>query len=153
MRQGQLNRLPRQLRDHWKGKTGQVTVMGQIYEYLVISCDLRPSPKFFAACRADRQVPPFVSDDVPWEYRAYVMSHEIYGGYYLADQPHCCLRALTYELGRVPATKIKSYLPFRLQTFDSLLAFMQDPEHWTGYPPDAVPLVSEAHAHLKRLLS
>ena len=152
MHQQELSKIPRQLRDHWEGRTGQVTVMGMIREYLIISHDLYPSPKYFASCRPDREVPPFISDDVPPEFRPYVMTHEIYEGYHLRDQPHRCLRALEFELGSVPATRIRPYLRFRLTMFEALLAFMKDPEHGPGYPPDAVSLATEAQSHLKRLL-
>lgn len=152
MRKPQLDKAPQQLRDHWDGKIGQVTVLDRTYEYLVISHDLHPSPKFFASCRTDRVTPPFISDDVPAEFRPFVMTHEIYEGYIINGQPHRCLRALEHELGCIPAKKLRSYLRFRLQTFEALLAFVKDPEYGPGYPPNMITLTTEAYMHIKRLL-
>ncbi len=152
MRQELFARIPRKLLELWDGKTNVLKVMNRTYDYLVISHDLSPAPKYFAAFNPDACIVPFISDDVPIMYRQYMMTHEIYERMYLAGQPHHCLRALEFELGGVPSKTLQSYIPFRLKTYESLLGFLHDPIHGSGYPPDMIPLVTEAYDYLKRLL-
>lgn len=143
---------PEWMRAHYTGRTGRVYVLGRPFPFVVISHDLNPAPNFFAGYNPEL-APAFISDQVPRPYRPFMIAHEIYEQWMLADQPNRCRRALEFELSRVPPKKFMDYLRFRVQTFDALLAFMKDPEHGTGYTPDRIALTTEAHKHLKRLLS
>lgn len=143
---------PEWLRAHYTGRTGRVYVLGRPFSYLIISHDLNPAPKWFAGYNP-QLAPAFISDQVPRPFRPYMIAHEIFEFWMLADQPNCCRRALEFELSRVPPSKFLDYLRFRVQTFEALLAFMKDPEHGTGYTHDRITLATETHRHLKRLLS
>lgn len=142
---------PEQLRVHWTGRIGRVTVLGRQFPFLIISHDLHPAPKWFVGYKPAMS-PAFISDQVPRSYRPFMIAHEIFEVWMLADQPNRCRRALEFELSRVPPSKFLDYLRFRVQTWDALMAFVTDPEHGQGYAPEQVTLMKEAQRYLKQLL-
>lgn len=147
--------LPQELRRHLIGVATQtVTVLGDECEYLIISRELEPAPQFFASCIASRTLPPFISDEVPVEYRDYVMAHEIYEGYYLHGRMNRCLRALDFELSRVPPDLLRGYLDFRSRSFTALAVFME--EHLDvegGYTDVQLQDTRDALRYVDQLLS
>ena len=95
-------------------------------KYLVISRNLEPRLPMFAGYNEGL---PFVSEDVPNEYRLAWIAHEIieFEQFRNPDetwQPDHCRRALVKEMDYVISTHLPKYLPLRLKFFKGLVEYL-----------------------------
>jgi len=103
-------------------------------EYDVVDRSLSPSPKFFISYNLGR---PFISDEVPKEYRGFMVFHELTEFEKLRDSNDKCLNSLKSELEKVPEDKRKDYVTFRYGTFQNLIAFLEKYEPNSSFIPEA----------------
>ncbi len=82
-------------------------------------------PKYFISYGGGR---PFISLEIPKEYRSHMVRHELYEFEKLEDSPDRCLKSLMFELENVPHQDRSDYIPFRARTFKNLIYFLKTQE-------------------------
>lgn len=92
--------------------------------YRVISKDYAPSYPFFAGCQEDML---FVSEEVPEQWRDYVLFHEATCMIDRRHQPGGCVRTTREEIELVPQADRLAYIEMRCQFYEALLE--QQPNH------------------------
>jgi hypothetical protein len=124
-----------------KMSTGTVEFDGKDREYDVVNRNIgSPCPQWFISYNNGV---PFVSDEIPEEYRPHMVFHELYEFETLdPNDPESCIRALEKELERVPKDQINDYIPFRKGVFQSLVNFMNE------HNPDMLPKIQQSLDHL-----
>ncbi len=89
---------------------------------------------------------PFISSEVPKNYRHHMVRHELLEFEKIEDSPTCCLQALVSELEEVPTIDRNDYIPFRARTFKSLIDFLKTKNQLS-------PLIHKLHKSLRYLES
>ena len=104
--------------------TASVNFSGATREYDVVDRKAfeNASPRYFIGYNQGR---PFISEEVPEEFRPYMVIHELAEFEVLKGQTDSCLNALKTELGRVPCRHILAYLPFRRNVFSELIIYLE----------------------------
>ncbi len=102
---------------HFDGKDREYDVMDNPERLIV--------PKYFISYGNGR---PFISLEIPKEYRPHIVRHELYEFEKLEDSPNRCLQALMFELGEVPKKETSNYIQFRARTFKNLIFFLKTRE-------------------------
>lgn len=118
-----------------------ITFNGKQRSYSVVDRNITPAPKYFISYNKGN---PFISDEVPEEFRESMVFHELTEFELLQDKPDRCLQALKSELETVPKNKKEDYLKFRLEVFESLIDFLKK------YDPNS-KLIIEVNKSLKYL--
>lgn len=95
----------------------------ELRPYDVLDKDLDSCPKFFISYNKGR---PFISEEVPKEFRRHMVFHELYEFEVLdPTKEDSCLIALKEELSRVPKTDLTEYIRFKTQVFQELITFSE----------------------------
>ncbi len=114
------------------------------HTYHTISATLPFSPPNFVGVQPFL----FISDQVPEEYRSFMILHElIETGPALASAPGRCLAALMQELTLVPESIYIRYCQFRHQAFQDLVDFYQRRDH----DPAFMVEIQNSLTYLKKL--
>lgn len=148
-----LSQVPDWLKSKWDGRTRTITIHGEEYEFLVVSRALEPAPRFFSSYNLAAGHPPFISDEVPPDWQAPMMAHEIYEMVFLDRRPHRCARALEFELGYVPPKQLEEYLKFRAFVLAQLMDFMTGETTGIGYSDEQRAMVAETLSYCRFLHS
>lgn len=115
-------------------ETGLVLFFGREREYNVVSRDLSPSPKYFISHGGGK---PFISDEVPGEYREFMVFHELMEYEKLPESAERCLNALKKELEKVPTKMKNEYIKFRFEVFKNLISYLETHEPKSKFIPKA----------------
>lgn len=100
---------------------GTIMVDGKEYVYHVLDRSLEPRLPGFLGFSGGEHL--FISEEVPEDFRPYMLTHEIREFTTLAGLPGRCCVALTFELAEVPPEIYVVYLSYRLQFFRNLVAY------------------------------
>ena len=100
-----------------------ISVSGRLYSYLVLKKEAgQPLPGFVGQ---DKGLP-FISEEVPSEFRGFVLAHEIIEFGELAGTGNRCAEALHRELVLVPPLIRESYVKYRRQFFERFVKFARE---------------------------
>jgi hypothetical protein len=100
---------------------GEVEYNGNTHTYAILSRELEPSLPGFMGYNDKAFL--FISEDVPAHWRAYVLRHELREFTVLEDEPDRCVASLRVELKEVPVEERDSYIAWRREFFQELIAF------------------------------
>ena len=107
-------------------KTEKIKFEGQDREYDIVSKDdpdVVGAPRWFVSYG---QGLPFISDEVPEQYRQHTIFHELYEFEKIPnDRMGRCRETLVKELERVPAGEIREYIRFRREVFEELKRYAE----------------------------
>lgn len=123
--------------------TGQTIVCGRVFDYDVVNHEAHESlaARWFACCDNGR---PFISDEIPPQFRGPMAFHEIYERQMFPNKPRgYCRDTLVEELKTVAAKDLPNYVRFRLGTFRELKGFYE--LHFSGHPFIAELELSMSH--------
>src|SRR6185503_10278594 len=122
-------------KDNLRG-TGIVVSRGRTIPYSILKKDAGPKnpdgkpelPGFMGYHQfpGDNQKRLFISEEVPEEYRAYALSHELYETHELENSPQKCLEATMWEIAQVPSGMKPDYIRFRRAFFENLVTYNSD---------------------------
>ena len=115
-------KIPDWLRQHVKG-INVVAFNEEFLPYLVVDKELEPKLTGFVSYRDGLL---FVSEEVPHEFRHFVLSHELIELRELDGLGGHCKRALKEELALVPPAMFQRYITYRRDFFRNLVTYYQD---------------------------
>src|SRR3989344_3216172 len=93
-------------------ETRTIEFDGKQREYRVVDRNIgSPAPKYFIAYNVGI---PFISDEVPQQYREPMVLHELTEFELLPNEKDRCIRALRAELKIVPENIKEDYMRFRI---------------------------------------
>lgn len=108
-------------------RKNSVKFNGQERKYWIGPKDVgRPSPKYWIMYHQSNI---WISEEVPEEFRSYMVLHELSEFEKFKDSPNSCLSALISELNfsaKENPEKHAEYLKFRKEVFKSLINFTQE---------------------------
>lgn len=104
---------------HFVLDSAVVDVDGIAYSYCVVSNTLFHVKNFLGFPEAKFL---FISEDVPEEFREYMLRHEVREFTQRAGQEDRCLATLKQELQEIPAEIRQRYIEMRLKLFQDLVA-------------------------------
>lgn len=115
-------------------ETKIINFNGENREYDIVDRNIGDAPKYFIGYGEGL---PFISDEVPEEYREHMIFHELTEFENLKKQKNDkCLTALMFELERVPQEKRKEYIKFRRDTFRNLIEYLERKEPESSFIPE-----------------
>lgn len=124
-------------------ETRTIEFGGKQREYKVVDRNLdSPAPRYFISYGSGT---PFISDEVPEDYREPMVLHELTEFELLTGEEDRCVKALDAELKIVPEEIKGDYVKFRRGVFESLIKYLEQ------YTPDS-PFIPEARKSLDRLI-
>ena len=127
-------------------ETKTIEFQGNQRNYAVVDRDIgATAPKYFMSYNGGN---PFISDEVPKEYREPMVFHELTEFELLKCTESKCLKSLKAELERVPEDMMQSYIIFRTEVFESLIGFLEQHEPSSTFIPEA----KNSLRHLRNLL-
>jgi len=95
---------------------------GEQREYDVVDRNLKGAPRYFIAYHEGR---PFISDEVPQNYRPPMVFHELTEFEKLVGTDSPCLNSLKAELKIVPEESRERYIKFRRAVFRELIEYLE----------------------------
>ena len=119
---------------------------GALVPFIVVSKDLEPRLPGFVGCVSGL---PFISEEVPPEFREHAVNHELIEFIVLGRRPGSCLEALTRELNLVPADLVAKYIDYRRAFFERLVAYHSDPAR--NATPEFLGEITASLRHLKEI--
>lgn len=127
--------LPPYLKDNQIG-AGTVTCRGITLPYIILKKEAGPKkadgsdalPGFMGYHQfpGDKKKRLFISEEVPEQYRKFVLSHEIFEIHELQNSPKKCLEATQWEIAEVKKEMPRAlmrYVAFRSHFFENLVAY------------------------------
>ncbi|MEK6843862.1 MAG: hypothetical protein AABX83_00380 [Nanoarchaeota archaeon] len=112
-------------------------------EFIVVDRNIgSPAPKYFISYNNGS---PFISDEVPEDYRKPMVFHELTEFELLQNKTDKCLNALLAELKTIPKNKRKDYFEFRREVFENLISFLEEYQSNSSL----IPEVRKSLNHLK----
>ena len=106
--------------------TERIIVGGNPFEFDVVKdSGLEQMLSFFIGYNNGR---PFISSEVPVDYRIPMVTHEIMEFTAYLGKPDSCLNALKDELKLVPAKQLEEYITFRYHVFKILRNYLMKTE-------------------------
>ena len=102
---------------------GWVEVEGVNYQYHLLEKKQEPRFPNFVEWKDTEFL--FISEEVPAEYREFVLTHEVREQTVYRYEKGPCVRALISELGEVPRDMLPVYARWRLEFFEGFLAFLR----------------------------
>ena len=113
--------MNRQIIDLYSKGKESLFFQGKNREFHVMDKNLPRSPSYFVAYN---QGNPFISDEVPKNFRNPMIFHELYEFESLQEvKTSRCLKTLQIELRSVDSSLMEDYIPFRRLTFRELINF------------------------------
>ena len=123
------NKIPKWMKPEFILDNGWLEVVDKLYQYHIISRELEPGLKGFVGFPEGEFL--FISEDVPREYRPYILTHEVLETTILKDKTGRCAFATILELGDVPPGMLREYVKYRLDFINRLLEFYNDRDNLT----------------------
>ncbi len=105
-------------------RRGSMEFSGKNYYYHILAKNLEPNLEGFVGFPQGEYL--FCSEDVPEEYRRFILGHEIGEFTELAKQPGRCLTSLKLELAEVPEEILSKYIAYRKSFFARLVDYYKD---------------------------
>ena len=94
----------------------------------------RPAPQYWISYNAGKV---FVSDEVPEQFRPFMVMHELYEFETYKGRPFQCVRALLKEMQLVSDDQFPAYVRFRKDVFSNLVGFLERHEPTSSFLPHA----------------
>ena len=116
---------PKWLKRHVVGK-GVLEFDDKTYTYFIVSRLLEPNLPGFVGFPGGKTL--FISEEVPEEFRPYMLWHEIQEQAESPSQMGKCLITLVGELDRVPSEMKQRYIDYRRRFFQNFAAYLQNSE-------------------------
>lgn len=107
-----------------KVDAGTIDIDGTTHNYYVLSRELEPLLPGFVGFTGNQFL--FISEDVPVEYRPYILAHEVREFTQRAGQRGRCRATLEQELEEVPDDIRVEYTRYRRDRFEDLVAYYAD---------------------------
>jgi hypothetical protein len=102
-----------------------------------------PCPKYFVSYN---QGSPFISQEVPQNFRKYMIYHELYEfEEFDPKDEDSCLESLRKELAKVPYYNLQEHVDFRKDTFRHLIEFVRE------YDKDSFQKINRSLNYLENL--